>query len=521
MKAAPALRKPPGSKSDTSIEGSIKRLMEGDAEGSEDSVVLPEESADSDAPMILLVNAILSQSVVQGASDVHVEPLENMLRVRYRVDGVLREVQRIPHKLASGMVTRLKVMAGLDICERRVPQDGSFKLKENGVEAEFRMSSLPSQFGEKIVLRVMGSASVTNDLSKLSIPDVQLKLLRQALRRPDGLVLVTGPTGSGKTTTLYAALNELNEISVSVFTAEDPIEGTLQGVTQCQANAAVGYTFATMLRSFLRQDPDVILVGEIRDQETAEISIKAALTGHLVLSTLHTNCAVSTIQRLVNMGVAPYLITTAVSCIVAQRLVRRICGSCKEPTEIAPELLEQLGSAGQQLQGETLYLGRGCKQCSNTGYRGRAPLYEVLMLSDELRAAILHGASREQLKALALARGMISLRQAGLDLVRQGITSIEEVLGASTEDAEAGSVPLWSPQQQVQVQYLAAPVQAQSAGNVTQIHEIESSIGPAAPIAASASAQAVSRVQQKAALPAESSKSAAGPQRWKALRTAK
>lgn len=326
--------------------------------------------------------------------------------------------------------------SSLDICERRVPQDGSFKLNFNGVQAEFRMSTLPSAFGEKIVLRVMSSAAVNNDLSKLGIPETQLRMLRDSITRPDGLVLVTGPTGSGKTTTLYAALNELNDISVSVFTAEDPIEGTLQGVTQCQVNPSVGYSFASILRSLLRQDPDVILVGEIRDQETAEISIKAALTGHLVLSTLHTNCAVSTIQRLLNMGVQPYLITTSVNCVVAQRLVRRVCQHCKVQVNVPQELLKKLGAGAHVLDNGVAWHGKGCEHCRNLGYSGRAPLYEVLIPDDQFRQMILEGASKDDLKSYAVRAGMITLRRAGLDLVRAGVTSIEEVLGATTDEGE-------------------------------------------------------------------------------------
>jgi Tfp pilus assembly pilus retraction ATPase PilT len=285
---------------------------------------------------------------------------------------------------------------------------------------------------------------VNNDLSKLGIPDHQLKIIREAVNRPDGLVLVTGPTGSGKTTTLYAALNELNDISVSVFTAEDPVEGTLLGVTQSQVNATVGYTFAQILRSLLRQDPDVILVGEIRDQETAEISIKASLTGHLVLSTLHTNCAVSTISRLLNMGIAPYLITSSVSCVVAQRLVRRVCTECVYERPATEDLLARLGKLGETLRGVNLKFGKGCKKCNGTGYKGRAPIYEVLSLSDNLRQMILHGTSREDMKLEARREGMLTLRDSGIALVRQGITTLDEVLGVTNEDTPLDEAPVAS-----------------------------------------------------------------------------
>ncbi|MBN8548061.1 MAG: Flp pilus assembly complex ATPase component TadA [Deltaproteobacteria bacterium] len=424
---------------DTSIEGTLKHVLhevELNEVGSKNhsSTLSEEDKSQSDAPLVRLVNSLLAEAARMNCSDIHIEPFESMLRVRYRVDGALREIQRIPFKLSSAIASRLKIMADLDICEKRLPQDGSFKFNCNGVEAEFRLSTLPSVFGEKIVLRIMAAAAVNNDLSKLAIPAGQLRLIRDAINKPDGLVLVTGPTGSGKTTTLYAALNELNDISVSVFTAEDPVEGKLPGVTQCQANSGIGYNFASILRSLLRQDPDVILVGEIRDQETAEISIKASLTGHLVLSTLHTNCSVSTISRLINMGIQPYLITSSINCIVAQRLVRKICQDCKQEFSPPRELTDRLGTAGSQLQGATLWHGKGCPKCFNSGYRGRAPVYEVLVLSDELRRLILAGASREELRRVAKQEGMLSLREAGLHLVREGVSTIEEVLGATNEE---------------------------------------------------------------------------------------
>ncbi len=432
-----------GRKGDETVEGNLKLILDSDdsaAEVQREMDALADNSVD--APLIRLVNCLLAEAVRANASDIHIEPFESVLRVRFRIDGILQEMQKIPTKLASSVSSRLKIMAALDICERRVPQDGSFKLNSNGVQAEFRMSTLPSAFGEKIVLRVMSSASVNNDLSKLGIPEKQLKMIRDAIHKPDGLVLVTGPTGSGKTTTLYAALNELNDISVSVFTAEDPIEGTLQGVTQCQVNPGVGYSFASILRSLLRQDPDVILVGEVRDQETAEISIKAALTGHLVLSTLHTNCAVSTIQRLLNMGVAPYLITTSINCVVAQRLVRRVCQHCKVQTKVPVELLAKLGAGAEMLGDGTTWHGTGCDKCRNMGYSGRAPVYEVLLPDDQMRVMILSGASKDDLKAHAIRAGMITLRRAGLELVQQGITSIEEVLGATTDEGESFGEPV-------------------------------------------------------------------------------
>jgi type IV pilus assembly protein PilB len=436
-KAEPGQKPKAYDPNDMTVEGNLRRVI--DEQGVNEALKNQELDLEEgvDAPLIRLVNALLSQSVTMGASDIHIEPFETILRIRFRIDGVLQEVQTVPHKLASPISTRLKVMAALDICEKRLPQDGTIKLRNGDIVADFRMSTLPSAFGEKIVLRVMGTASVKNDLSKLGIPERELKIIRNAIKRPDGLVLVTGPTGSGKTTTLYAALNELNDISESVFTAEDPIEGTLQGVTQCQVNTAVGYTFASILRSLLRQDPDIILVGEIRDQETAEISIKAALTGHLVLSTLHTNCSASTISRLLNMGIQGYLITSSVTCVVAQRLVRRVCNDCKHTRPAPPDLLEKIGAARALLNESQLVYGKGCPKCNGTGYKGRAPIYEVLQMSEELRSLVLTGAHLDTMRKQARKEGMRTLRESGIELVRQGITTIDEVLGASNEDDQA------------------------------------------------------------------------------------
>ena len=390
-----------------------------------------------DAPLVRLVNSLIHEAVKRDCSDIHIEPFETFLRVRFRIDGVLEEIQKIPFKLTPAIVSRIKILAGLDICEKRIPQDGviNFRMEESG--ADLRVSTLPSAFGEKVVMRVLGTTNLNNDLSKLGIPDHQLKPLRKHIHNPNGLVLVTGPTGSGKTTTLYAGLNELNDITRSVFTAEDPVEGNLPGVTQCQVNNGVGFTFSSILRSFLRQDPDVILVGEIRDQETAEIAIKASLTGHLVLSTLHTNCSSSTIQRMIDIGIAPYLITSSVNCIVAQRLVRRICDDCKEETPVSKEMLDSLGLDANTLDTTHIYRGTGCENCHGTGFKGRAPVYEVLEMNDELRRLILRGGSKIEVKRLARAFGMHTLRESGLALAKQGLTTIEEVLGRTQEDEEA------------------------------------------------------------------------------------
>ncbi|MCB0337441.1 MAG: type II/IV secretion system protein, partial [Bdellovibrionales bacterium] len=420
------------------IEGDLKKVI-ADQGGEDDfnpslAGMSEEDTLATDAPLVRLVNSLIHEAVKRGVSDIHIEPFEGMLRVRFRIDGVLEEVQKIPHKLAPAITSRLKIMADLDICEKRIPQDGVINFRVGELGADLRVSTLPSVFGEKIVMRVLGTTNLNNDLSKLGIPKDQLKMIRKAIRQPTGLVLVTGPTGSGKTTTLYASLNELNDISVSVFTAEDPVEGNLPGVTQCQVNTAVGYTFSSVLRALLRQDPDVILVGEIRDQETAEIAIKASLTGHLVLSTLHTNCSVSTIQRLVDIGVKPYLITGSVNCIVAQRLVRRICDKCKEKRTVSPEMFESLGLDPAMFGDGELYHGSGCEECHGSGFKGRAPVYEVLVLNDDLRRMILKGGSKSEIKKAARECGLRTLRESGINLVREGVTTIEEVLGRTAED---------------------------------------------------------------------------------------
>lgn len=503
---------------DTSIEASLRQLLS-DQEASDASKkndAQEDLTADVDGPLVRLVNSLLTGAVSQNASDIHIEPFEGLLRVRYRIDGVLREIQKIPHKLTSAIASRLKIMADLDICEKRIPQDGSFKFRSSTTEADFRISTLPSVFGEKIVMRVMGTTNVNNDLSKLNIPAPQLKLLRDAIIKPDGLVLVTGPTGSGKTTTLYAALNELNEISVSVFTAEDPVEGTLQGVTQCQANAAIGYTFSSILRSLLRQDPDVILVGEIRDQETAEISIKAALTGHLVLSTLHTNCAISTISRLLNMGIAPYLITSSVTCIVAQRLVRKICADCREEMPTPPELIEKFGVHAAAC-GKTLWYGKGCPACHNSGFKGRVPLYEVLALSDEVRRLILAGASKSDIKRVARIQGMTTLRESGIALVAAGVTTLDEVLGATNEDDEA----LQQPQIAVQENPVPAQQSAQETVIIETPHQLAQSIpqmtGSEVPLVGTASGS------ESAAVPSNGTedRSLETAMKWKQMKVAR
>ncbi len=519
---------------ENTIEGNLKQLLsdQGLNDLGKDPALEP-EMADVDAPLIRLVNALLLEAVKLQASDIHIEPFETLMRVRFRIDGVLQEVQKIPHKLGPSILSRLKIMANLDICERRLPQDGTIHFRATGNEADFRVSTLPSVYGEKVVLRVLGRTNVKNDLARLSIPDRDLGLIRDAIQKPDGMVLVTGPTGSGKTTTLYAALNELNDIGVSVFTAEDPVEGDLPGVTQCQVNAGIGFTFASVLRSLLRQDPDVILVGEIRDQETAEISIKAALTGHLVLSTLHTNCASATISRLLNMGIAPYLITSSLNCIVAQRLVRKICEKCKQEAILPEEILEKLGSGKSILASRKIWHGRGCSVCRNSGYKGRTALYEVLVPNNELYQLILAGASTDELKEVAREAGMRTLREHGLQLVADGVTTFEEVLSASNEDPVLGSVRKTRTMVRDQYSTVSSNSQPVSAAPM-QVNDIIQQV-PADNLVKELSETAATKVDQAAAavssiasvqetvapekLQPEPAPAAAS--RWKSMRTAK
>ncbi|MDY0063270.1 MAG: type IV-A pilus assembly ATPase PilB [Myxococcota bacterium] len=380
------------------------------------------------APVVKLVNLILLDAIKKGASDIHVEPYEKQLRVRYRIDGVLYEVMNPPFKLKNAITSRLKIMAQMDIAERRLPQDGRIKLKLGKErEMDFRVSALPTLFGEKIVLRLLDKSNLELDMTKLGFEPEPLSLFKDAIHRPFGMVLVTGPTGSGKTTTLYSALSELNKTTDNISTAEDPVEYNLAGINQVHMNDSIGLNFATALRSFLRQDPDIIMVGEIRDFETAEIAVKAALTGHLVLSTLHTNDAPSTISRLLNMGIEPFLVTASVNLIMAQRLARRICPECKEESDVSPDLLIDMGMKPELADHAVCYKGAGCRMCSDTGYKGRVALYEVMSFYDELKEFVLQGYSTNELKNEGIRLGMKTLRQAGLTKVLEGITTIEEV----------------------------------------------------------------------------------------------
>jgi type IV pilus assembly protein PilB len=403
----------------------------------EDDVDLGElAKASEDAPVVKLVNLILTDAVKKVASDIHVEPYEKSFRVRYRIDGVLYEVMKPPMKLKNAILSRIKIMSELDIAERRLPQDGRIKLKMGrGREMDFRVSVLPTLFGEKIVLRLLDKSNLQLDMTKLGFEQEQLDGFQNAIHQPYGMVLVTGPTGSGKTTTLYSALSELNQVSENLSTAEDPVEFNLPGINQVQMHDEIGLNFAAGLRAFLRQDPDIIMVGEIRDFETAEIAVKAALTGHMVLSTLHTNDAPSTINRLLNMGIEPFLVASSVNCIVAQRLARRICEDCKEKDpDIEMAAFIEAGMTEEAAANVVPVKGQGCRNCSDTGFRGRMAVYEVMPMHEELKEFVLNGASALDLKREAIRLGMQSLRQSAFGKLVEGITTLGEVLRVSAAD---------------------------------------------------------------------------------------
>ena len=385
-----------------------------------------------EAPVVRLVNVILMSSIQKGASDIHIEPYEKELRVRYRIDGILYNIMSPPMKYRDAISSRIKIMSKLDIAEKRLPQDGRIKIRYNESgepkEIDFRVSVLPTLFGEKIVLRLLDKDKLMLDMTKLGFEPESLTKFETAIARPWGMVLVTGPTGSGKTNTLYSSIAKINTPETNIMTAEDPVEFNLAGVNQVNVKESIGLNFAAALRSFLRQDPNIILVGEIRDFETAEIAVKAALTGHLVLSTLHTNDAPSTVNRLMNMGIEPFLVASSVHLICAQRLVRRVCANCKEPNPMAPEALIQAGFTPEIAGDVTPMKGAGCEKCNNTGYKGRVGLYEVMEIGEELRELILVGASALELRRKAIDEGMITLRASGLRKVQAGLTSIEEVV---------------------------------------------------------------------------------------------
>jgi type IV pilus assembly protein PilB len=425
----------------STLELATKGLEELQAlEGTEVEVLeeLEEISAEAlarqgeDAPVVRLVNVVLMSAIQKGASDIHIEPYEKELRVRYRVDGILYNIMSPPMKFRDAISSRIKIMAKLDIAEKRLPQDGRIKIRfnENGQakEIDFRVSCLPTLFGEKIVMRLLDKDKLMLDMTKLGFEPESLAKFELAIQRPWGMVLVTGPTGSGKTNTLYSSISKLNTVETNIMTAEDPVEFNLVGVNQVQVREQIGLTFAAALRSFLRQDPNIILVGEIRDFETAEIAVKAALTGHMVLSTLHTNDAPSTINRLMNMGIEPFLVASSVHLICAQRLVRRVCSSCKEPHPLPAAAMVQAGFSPEDAGTVISLKGTGCERCNQTGYKGRVGLYEVMEIGEELRELILVGASGLELRRKAVDEGMITLRQSGLRKVKDGLTTIEEVV---------------------------------------------------------------------------------------------
>ncbi|MCA9583933.1 MAG: type IV-A pilus assembly ATPase PilB [Myxococcales bacterium] len=403
----------------------------------EDLNILELEKASEDAPVVRLVNMILLNAIKKGASDIHIEPYEKKLRVRYRIDGVLIEEMTPPLKLKNAIASRVKIMSQLDIAERRLPQDGRIKLKlGKGREMDFRVSVLPTLWGEKIVMRLLDKGNLQLDMTKLGFDVGPLEDFLWAIKQPWGMVLVTGPTGSGKTTTLYSALSELNQVHTNISTAEDPVEYNLHGINQVQMHDEIGLNFAMSLRAFLRQDPDIIMVGEIRDFETAEISVKAALTGHLVLSTLHTNDAPSTISRLLNMGVEPFLITASVNLVLAQRLARKICVDCRQPIHLEPQALQDIGLTSDQIQMSAgrLHKGMGCRTCNGTGYKGRIALYEVMRFTDNLKEMVLQGSSTAELKVAAIKSGMMTLRMSGIAKVLEGVTTTEEILRVTMGD---------------------------------------------------------------------------------------
>ncbi|HEV3049192.1 MAG TPA: type IV-A pilus assembly ATPase PilB [Longimicrobium sp.] len=385
-------------------------------------------AAVDEAPVVKLINGILSDAVNRGASDIHFECYEKDIRVRYRIDGVLMEIMRPPIKMKAALISRFKILSDLNIAERRVPQDGRIKLRLGRRVIDFRVSTLPTLFGEKIVLRILDKSNLTLDLEKFGMEEKAERDFMKAIMNPYGMVLVTGPTGSGKTTTLYSALSKINTPEVNIMTAEDPVEYNLHGINQVLVRTEIGMTFAAALKAFLRQDPNIIMVGEIRDLETGSIAIKAALTGHLVLSTLHTNDAPSTVTRMIDMGIEPFNVASAVNLITAQRLVRRVCQNCKEPVTYPREYLDAAGLTDEDIEGITFYRGSGCEQCGGSGYKGRQGLYEVMAMSPTLRRMVLQSASTAELQKQAISEGMLTLRMDGFVKLRKGITTLEEVI---------------------------------------------------------------------------------------------
>ncbi len=393
------------------------------------------EKASEDAPVVKLVNLILTDAIKRNASDIHIEPYETTFRVRYRIDGVLYEVMKPPMKLKNAITSRIKIMAEMDIAERRLPQDGRIKIKLGaGKDMDYRVNCLPTLFGEKIVLRLLDKSNLQLDMTKLGYEPQALAWFQEAIHKPFGMVLVTGPTGSGKTVSLYSALGELNKVTENISTAEDPVEFNFAGINQVQMHEEIGLNFAAALRAFLRQDPDIIMIGEIRDFETAEIGVKAALTGHLVLSTLHTNDAPSTINRLLNMGIEPFLVASAVNLITAQRLGRRVCAACKQPEDIPKQALIDAGVSPDEVDEYVCYRGVGCPICNNTGYKGRVGIYQIMPMFEEIRELILAGANTAEIKRESMRLGVKTMRQSALTKLKEGVTSMEEVLRCTVAD---------------------------------------------------------------------------------------
>ncbi len=393
------------------------------------------EKATEDAPVVKLVNLILTDAIKKKASDIHVEPYEKSFRVRYRIDGVLYESMKPPMKLRAAIISRLKIMAEMDIAERRLPQDGRIKIKlPGGKDMDYRVSCLPTLFGEKMVLRLLDKSNLQLDMTKLGYEEGPLKWFKEAIHKPFGMVLVTGPTGSGKTVSLYSALAELNDSSLNISTAEDPVEFNFAGINQVQMHEEIGLNFANALRSFLRQDPDIIMIGEIRDFETAEIGVKASLTGHLVLSTLHTNDAPSTISRMLNMGIEPFLVASAVNLITAQRLGRRVCSECKVVEDVSKQALLDAGVSPEEVDDYVCYRGQGCSTCNKTGYKGRVGIYQVMPMFEEIRELVLAGANTAEIKRESMRLGVKTMRQSALSKLKEGMTSFEEVLRSTVAD---------------------------------------------------------------------------------------
>lgn len=416
-----------------SVEELIKTIVEVKASDDNEEEVKAEDIGQD---VVTFVNRILAEAFIKGTSDIHIEPYEKIFRVRFRNDGSLIEVARPPKSIMAPVISRLKIMSQLDISEKRKPQDGRIKLMVGGKPIDYRVSSLPTLFGEKIVLRLLDQSNLQLDMTKLGFESKQLEIFKESIHQPYGMVLVTGPTGSGKTTTLYSALSELNTVGTNISTAEDPCEFNLEGINQVNVRKEVGLTFASSLKAFLRQDPDIIMVGEIRDLEVGEIAVEAALTGHMVLSTLHTNDAPSTITRLLNMGIEGFLVVAALRCVVAQRLCRRICLSCREQVSVSQEELVKVGFAPSSAAKVKVYKGSGCDVCGGTGYKGRVAIYEVLALTPKVRDLIIKDASTDEIKTQAIKDGMKSLRMSALTKVAQGQTTLEEALANSSSDTE-------------------------------------------------------------------------------------